>query len=748
MENRKYENISKIVIEGLEKNKNLYSESYYVDFSSRIKKIKEKVEESKKEGRLLKIGIVGEVKSGKSSFLNALIFDGEDILPKASTPMTAALTRIIYSKENEAKIVFYKKNDWDIIEKFSFEYDKIAEKNHKKYLKRLVEQEEKAKRYIEYSPIKMPSLEEYKRKFRSEFEKEIPEKYIACKELTVLVEKNLNKNILDKLETEETIKIENLKDELEEYIGADGIYTPIVKHVELKIDKEELEGIEIVDTPGLNDPIISRGELTKNFLGNCDVIFLLSYCGQFLSQEDISFICETLPRENINETIIVGSKFDSGILDYHKTKDIRNAIYNSQKVYNEQARSNIEKSLATNSYNNSSLLKIKASLPPIYTSSILFNCAVKNKKKLEYSKEEQHILGRLSKQFRGININDYRELLDLSGIKEINKKMKTIKGNKENIIKEKNEKIVSLEKGNLLKLLEDINSNAYSNKNDIEKYNKEELENRLTSISNNLNSIRKKISNIFEFSVVEAKKTFRSIENELEKEETNKKYIDFLIKSKKETRHGTYRSGLFGWTKNHYVETYVISTVNISEAIYRLKKYLVKCKEYANIEFKRIINKDNLKNLIKKEIIKLFDLSERDFDEEKIIRPVEIIVEKIMIPDINIDEKEFTDMIVNQFSGKDVLEGNEIATLERAQLETLGKIFLKVKEKIRECESKLEYELKVQASEFVDKLEEEIEENTIKLKEQLEDKENSLRSYEKFLEEIKIYKKMIKDMEL
>ena len=188
--------------------------------------------------------------------------------------------------------------------------------------------------------------------------------------------------------------------------------------------------------------------------------------------------------------------------------------------------------------------------------------------------------------------------------------------------------------------------------------------------------------------------------------------------------------------------------MNISEAIYRLKKYLVKCKEYANIEFKRIINKDNLKNLIKKEIIKLFDLSERDFDEEKIIRPVEIIVEKIMIPDINIDEKEFTDMIVNQFSGKDVLEGNEIATLERAQLETLGKIFLKVKEKIRECESKLEYELKVQASEFVDKLEEEIEENTIKLKEQLEDKENSLRSYEKFLEEIKIYKKMIKDMEL
>ena len=34
------------------------------------------------EGRLLKIGIVGRVKSGKSSLLNALLFDGQSILPR------------------------------------------------------------------------------------------------------------------------------------------------------------------------------------------------------------------------------------------------------------------------------------------------------------------------------------------------------------------------------------------------------------------------------------------------------------------------------------------------------------------------------------------------------------------------------------------------------------------------------------------------------------------------------------------
>lgn len=261
MTDRTYENTSKVIMQGLEKNKEFYSNSYYVDFTSRIKKIKEKIKESKKEGRLLKIGIVGEVKAGKSSFLNSLIFDGEDILPKASTPMTAALTRIIFSERSEAKIVFYKKNDWETIETMSSQYDKIVENRYKEHLKKLEKQEEKLRNSIECVSIRKPSLQE----FRGQLEKEIPEKYRACKELVELAEKKINKGILDKLDTEEIIRVENLKEELEKYIGADGDYTPIVKHVELRINKENLKDIEIIDTPGLNDPVISRGETTKDF---------------------------------------------------------------------------------------------------------------------------------------------------------------------------------------------------------------------------------------------------------------------------------------------------------------------------------------------------------------------------------------------------------------------------------------------------------------------------------------------------
>ena len=48
----------------------------------------------KKNNSLLTIGIVGQMKVGKSSFLNAFLFKGEPVLPKAATPMTSGLTII------------------------------------------------------------------------------------------------------------------------------------------------------------------------------------------------------------------------------------------------------------------------------------------------------------------------------------------------------------------------------------------------------------------------------------------------------------------------------------------------------------------------------------------------------------------------------------------------------------------------------------------------------------------------------
>ena len=69
-----------------------------------------------KDNKVLKIGVVGQVKAGKSSFLNSLFFDGENVLPRASTPMTAGLTVLEYGEQNEFSVDYYNEREWNTFE--------------------------------------------------------------------------------------------------------------------------------------------------------------------------------------------------------------------------------------------------------------------------------------------------------------------------------------------------------------------------------------------------------------------------------------------------------------------------------------------------------------------------------------------------------------------------------------------------------------------------------------------------------
>ena len=56
--------------------------------------------EQKLDNDVLTIGVIGQMKAGKSTFLNAFVFE-RDVLPAATTPMTAALTVITYGQEEK-----------------------------------------------------------------------------------------------------------------------------------------------------------------------------------------------------------------------------------------------------------------------------------------------------------------------------------------------------------------------------------------------------------------------------------------------------------------------------------------------------------------------------------------------------------------------------------------------------------------------------------------------------------------------
>jgi len=77
----------------------------------KTEELEKTLKEMQAEDRDLKVGIIGRVKAGKSSLLNALIFEGVEVLPKAATPMTASLTLLKYAQTLSAEVEFYSPKD-------------------------------------------------------------------------------------------------------------------------------------------------------------------------------------------------------------------------------------------------------------------------------------------------------------------------------------------------------------------------------------------------------------------------------------------------------------------------------------------------------------------------------------------------------------------------------------------------------------------------------------------------------------
>ena len=94
------------------------------ELQSVFNEFKEGGENLLSKDNVLQIGIVGQVKAGKSSFLNSLFFNGENVLPKASTPMTAGLTIIEYAEKNTFEVEYFNEKDWEIFVNQDEEYKK------------------------------------------------------------------------------------------------------------------------------------------------------------------------------------------------------------------------------------------------------------------------------------------------------------------------------------------------------------------------------------------------------------------------------------------------------------------------------------------------------------------------------------------------------------------------------------------------------------------------------------------------
>ena len=282
------------------------------------------------EGRVLKIGIIGRVKAGKSSLLNALLFDGNDILPKAATPMTAALTIMEYGEDVRAEVDFFTQKD---IDEIKVKHDAYLQLLNEKIFQNKQEMEERAlakKRKLQGlrdkvlgkpkdkdEALSAQEKQEIEEKARSQAEREMKNdpSFASYDQYCRMKASGKSLNDLEQYGTISAGSVEELMSgKLNEFVGAAGKFMPFTKSVTLRIPEKGLQGLQIIDTPGINDPVTSRGERTEQLLKDCDVVLLVSTSGQFLSNEDTDLIHRVTTKEGTQHAYIIASQVDTQLL--------------------------------------------------------------------------------------------------------------------------------------------------------------------------------------------------------------------------------------------------------------------------------------------------------------------------------------------------------------------------------------------------------------------------------------------------
>ncbi len=223
------------------------------------------------ESQRFSIGITGVMNAGKSTMLNALM--GKEILGSAVVPETANLTIVKHNTTDNAKVYYWDKKEWEKIE-------------------------ESAK-----------SLESMK-DFVNETNKVFGEKL---------------KDYIQPISRFDEVDINDLAS----YTSADnsGKKCNLVKYVELGSNLKFLsDGIEIVDTPGLDDPVIQREEITKEYISKCDMMMHLMNVAQSATLKDVEFIIDAVLYQNISKLLVVITRADTvskqnleEVINYTKT---------------------------------------------------------------------------------------------------------------------------------------------------------------------------------------------------------------------------------------------------------------------------------------------------------------------------------------------------------------------------------------------------------------------------------------------
>lgn len=404
------------------------------------------------------IAVVGAIKAGKSTLINALL--GTELASVNVTPETATLTKFRYSKKNLLKIKFYSENEWEKIWKDA--NDKNAE----------------------------VFLEEYKK----------------------LGAESVKNNYLDK----ETLTfnyetLDEMKVDIEKWTSSKHKEHYFVKEISIGLSSLNLpEQICLVDTPGLNDVVDYRSKLTRDYIESANSV-LICVNAKTLRNEEFLTIAKVFSGARYKKDMIyiLGTQVDTmnSLEDWEKQRkewikylkakeffesedkaekqliEISSFAYNlSNKINNEIEMQEIMDLSKTNFFTPDELKNLYSNNKDIELITKV-NEKLKEKSNIDLVKDviNTKLLNNYNEKLLTDFIEKYRNLKD--SLNQFSEKHTEILENKlkelemtttelDKIVKEEKEKIANIEKINT-KLIEKISETNKNFNLDLDKLNSE-----------------------------------------------------------------------------------------------------------------------------------------------------------------------------------------------------------------------------------------------------------------------------------
>lgn len=639
----------------------------------------EKVDDFYRSDRKLNIGVIGQVKAGKSTFLNTLLFGGADVLPSARTPKTAVLTKIEYAESNSICVEYYKPEEWSVLEEFS----------------------------------------------RSD---------IADSELDVAREtmKMVSENGIDPypyLEkgTDEIAfeSADELMGQLNAYVGENGRLTPLVKNVTIRMNRPELAEISVVDTPGLNDAIASRTDKTREFIEKCDVVFFLSRASQFIDGNDMKLITAQLPQKGVEHLVLIGSRFDEGLQDeLRNVGSLRGTIDKVKTSLNTHAQEIIKRAQKEGGAAARVLEQCKS---PVYISSILYTMA--NKSQEEYSRNEAFAYKKVNK------CGDLTPELML----EIGN-MDSVKEEFQRIVARKDETLERKAKEFLPRVYDEWNAavrmmfdEAKRKLQVLETGDREMLSKQKKSMESQISGIKASLETVLGELLIAVEQN--KAESLRRLRESCREYSRLNEKTGTEWHTGSRMVGqkrflFFTWGGHR--ESYSYSTtytyLDAADALENIRTFGFEACSDIEAAFHRAADIKSTKRRLLQTIFDNFDSSDENFDINHFRHITESTLNRLEFPVLKIDISPFLNLVSSRFSGE-LRNSSDRSGLRNLHVETMNQLFDAVIDQFNASVASFKASIDSMQGMFREELLQNIQEEFEVLQKQFENKEAEISRY-------------------